>query len=255
MAFGNSFDFNIESFEQLETLYNKVKPIREKDRGTQRDIRPINSRGQKHVRVAKIDADTYACVFYGTECVIYHRNGELEVKTGGYATQSTTGFINACMPMWWQAYRIQSMVHLYDRVLRKYYIVGDNSLIISDCRGGPYEVTNAVVPTKNKVNRVESKAARAKYQPFLTFARGFMEVLGMEVPKDNSLAWGEGARIRHEFYTNPEAFPEDNYLSLLSAIVYQRYWPYTYAQVKAQIYKEGTVYDEIPLPMGTRQGR
>jgi hypothetical protein len=255
MAFGNSFDFNIESFEQLEILYNKIKPIREKEHGVSRDIRPINSRNQKHVRVEKIDVDTYACVFYDTKCVIYHRNGELEVRTGGYHTQSTTGFINACMPMWWQAYRHQSMVHIYDRMLRNYYIVGDKPVIISNCKGGPYEIVNAVMPTKRRVMRAESKAKRAKFQPFLTFARGFMEVLGMDVPRDTDLVWGEGNRLRHEFFTSPETFVEDDYLKLLSAFVHQRYHPMTFAQVKAEFNKEGTVYERVDLYIGARQCR
>jgi hypothetical protein len=255
MAYGNSFDFSIESFEQLESIYNKVKPIREKDCGVSRDIRPINSRNQKHVRVEKIDIDTYACVFYNTRCVVYHRNGELEVKTSGYNTQSTTGFINACMPTMWSAFRHQSMVHLHDRLRTMYYIVGDSPLIISDYRGAPYEIKNAVMPTKSRVMRAESKAKRAKFQPFLTFARGFMEVLGMDVPRDTDLVWGEGNRLRHEFFTSPETFVEDDYLKLLSAFVHQRYHPMTFAQVKAEFNKEGTVYERVDLYIGARQCR
>jgi hypothetical protein len=63
MAYGNSFHFNIQTFEQLEQLYKDTKPINERGLKTTRDIRPLGSRNQKHARVIKIDDDTYGCVY------------------------------------------------------------------------------------------------------------------------------------------------------------------------------------------------
>ena len=62
MAFGTTFNFNARSFEQIECRYLATKPVREKDIGIQRDIRPMNYRGNKHIRIQKISNDEYACV-------------------------------------------------------------------------------------------------------------------------------------------------------------------------------------------------
>ena len=255
MAYGNSFEFNISSFEGLEQLYKDTKPINERGRGTDRDIRPLGRRTQKHVRMEKINDDTYACTFYDERCVIYHRNRKLEIHTGGWVTQSTKGFIDACLPWRWGATMIQSMIHIIDKPLNKYYIVGGLPLIISDYDSEVYEVINPVVPTKRKVNREQSKVKREAYKPFLTFARGFMEVLNIEVPKSDE-SWWVSARNRDEFISKPETVTEERYLDVLSAFVHGGgYSPNSYKQIYNKLFKESTVYDRVICPIGDCQKR
>lgn len=261
MAFGNSFHFNIQSFEQLEQIYKDTSPINERIHKTIRDIRPLGSHNQKHARVKKIDDNTYACVFYDTPCVTYHRNGKLEVTTGGWDTQSTTGFVNACMPYGWHAYRIQSRLHVqYGRTVGStaFYIVGGDMtqpLTISDYRGEVFEVLNAVTPTKRRVHREETKIARAKHQPFLEFARGFMDVLNLDVPRNTDLTWWTQRAFIDEYYKDPSVFAEDKFLDLLSAIVHRGYRPIDFSQLKKMLHIDGTVYERVALPMGSCQKR
>ena len=54
MAFGTSFNFAVRSFEQIESKYNSTKPVREKDRGIQRDIRPMNHRTNNKSSLVKL---------------------------------------------------------------------------------------------------------------------------------------------------------------------------------------------------------
>lgn len=261
MAFGNVFNFNVRSFEQLEQWYKDVKPIKERGKGITGDIRPLGSRGQKHARVEKIDDDTYACVFYNTRCVIYSRDNKMSVNHGGYVTQSTSGFINACMPSGFGAWRIQDMLHIIERRsgnydTTKFYIVGNTPLVISNYSSDNYTIENAVIPTKRKVNRELTKAKRAKFMPFLQFAQGIMEVLNINLDemKSNTL-WYERSKLINDYYDSPETFDEEKYLDLLNAMVHERYHAKSFAQIKAALYRAGTEYDRIPLPVGASQQR
>jgi hypothetical protein len=254
MAYGNSFNFRVSNFANLEHMYKETPPIKERGRGTDRDIRPLGNRNQKHARVEKIDNDTYACTFYDSRCVIYRRNGQLEINHAGWVTQSTRGFIDACLPWKWGANMVQSMIHIIDKQTHKAYIVGATSLIISDYNSEVYEVSNMVIPTKRKVNREESKAKREAFKPFLTFARGFMDVLNIEVPKLDD-GWYVGQTHRNTFLSKPESYGEEKYLDVLSAFVYQGYHPKSYEQIKRVIMKEATVYDRVLCPVGDCQKR
>jgi hypothetical protein len=193
--------------------------------------------------------------------VTYQRNGKLEVTTGGYDTQSTTGFVNACMPSGWGAHRIQSRLHLYYGNWysdHKYYIVGGDTskpLTISDYRSEVFDIANAEVPTKRKVHREETKIARAKHQPFLEFARGFMEVLALDVPKNTEITWWTQRAFIDDYYKDPVTFKEEHYLDLLSAIVHRGDYPISFNQIKKMLHIDGTVYDRVALPMGSCQKR
>jgi len=255
MAYGSSFNFRVSSFSNLEQMYKETKPINERNGGTSKDIRPLGSRTQKHARVEKIDDDTYACVFYDTRCVTYYRNGKVEFRHNGYATQSTRGFIDVCAPWGWGASLIQSMIHIYARHTNQYYIMGNEPLIFINIDDPTAEVINAVTPTKRKVNREQSKEARAKFQPFLNFARGVMGVLNLDVPKIDSMTWWEIRTLREEFISDPSSVTEDRYLDILAALIAQTYRGQTYTQIKRQLHAAGTVYDRVELPIGSCQKR
>jgi hypothetical protein len=110
------------------------------------------------------------------------------------------------------------------------------------------EITGGGQPTKQVVNRAKSKEARAKYKPFLDWAKSYMVTLGLEVPKESSMDYV----LKAEFIHNPSVIPEDRYLDVLSSLVYQRWYAAkSYDDVKKQLFKEGTHYDIINLPAGT----
>ena len=255
MAFGTSFNFSVRSFNEIENKYNSTKPVRERDRGIQRDIRPMNHRTNKHIRVEKISDDEYGCVLYGTRVLTYHRDGSIKILTGGYATQSTTMFLGACLPHGWWACRVSEKLHVYQyEVSKKYYIAGDKEpLIITDYATPNPIVTGAVVPTKKVVNRAETKVKREVYKPFLAFAQGFMEVLNIDVPKPDRTDYYATHRLRSAFLEKPETIGEDKYLEVLSAISAQYWRGMTYKQIKSMIYRVSTVHDTVDMPIGKKQ--
>lgn len=254
MAFGTSFNFAVRSFEQIESKYNSTKPVREKDRGIQRDIRPMNHRNNKHIRVEKISNDEYACVLYDTRVLSYLRDGSIKLTTGGYSTQSTTMFMCSCLPQGWWASRIKGVLHVSQYEIKKYYIVGKAPLIIKDyATDNPIVVSGVVVPTKQVVNRELTKVKRAVYRPFLAFAQGFMEVLNIDVPKPEHGNFYANVKLRNEFLTTPEKIGEDRYLEVLSALCNQYFRGQTFKQIKSMLYREGTVYDTVEMEIGNKQ--
>ena len=254
MAFGTSFNFAVRSFEQIESKYNSTKPVREKDRGIQRDIRPMNHRTNKHIRVEKVSDDEYGCVLYDTRVLSYLRDGSIKLTTGGYSTQSTSMFMGSCLPVNWYASRIQGALHVYQYEIKKYYIVGRAPLIIKDyATDNPVVVSGAVVPTKQVVNRALTKVKRDVYRPFLAFAQGFMEVLNIDVPKPEHGNFYANIKLRNEFLSTPETISEDRYLEVLSALSAQYWRGRTFKQIKSMLYREGTVYDTVEMPIGNKQ--
>ena len=69
MGFGISTNAlsRIYNFEDAEYTYNTIKPVR----GNSKDIRPLGIRRAQHMRIRKIDDNTYAATLYRTDCVTY----------------------------------------------------------------------------------------------------------------------------------------------------------------------------------------
>jgi hypothetical protein len=245
--YGYRTEANINSFEDIERRYNNIKPIREKDRGIQRDIRPMGERTNKTRAFVKLNNDQYACRLYRTDCVIYNRNGTIEVRCGGYPTVSTAEFIGACLPSNYYAHMERNAIHIKNRYYSSVYRLDSQQAIVISPTGS---VTGSVPNTKSLVDKPLTKIAREKHKPFLAFAKSFMETLNIEVPRpaqDSSLWY-------NDFFEHPEKYTEDNYIDILGTLVYERWRSSTeqksYANIAAKVRKVGTVYYEVNLPIG-----
>jgi hypothetical protein len=246
MAYTTECNFKIGDFYELEQKYLTVKPIRGKN-----DIRPLESRSKQHLRVVKIDDDTYACRLYQTDVATYHRDGRVVMSLGGYNTMSTRAFFAHTIPHgYYFMYHKQtiSIAKMPDHYIDKhtYHMLDTGGSITINTV--TEEITGGLQPTKQVVNRKKSKEARAQYKPFLDWAKSYMVTLGIEVPRETSMTYA----LEKQFIANPESITEDRYLDVLSSLVYQKWYaPKLYEAVKNQLFKEGTHYDIINLPAGT----
>jgi hypothetical protein len=91
------------------------------------------------------------------------------------------------------------------------------------------------------------------YKPFIAFAQGFMELLGMDVPKPDNSSYYENVTLRRAFMENPETVSEDRYLEVLSALVHQSWHPMEFKKLKAMLYRTATVYNEVTMEIGKKQ--
>jgi hypothetical protein len=249
MTYGLSMNVSIKSFEDLEARYLATKPIR----GT--TIVPLDLRRNKTIQMVKHSEDKYSCRFYNTDCVTYYRDGSFEVNTNGWNTRSTQEFMYRLLPTGYTTSRIKGCIHLttylhYNTDTRNtnHYKIGTKPVLVKDGI-----ITGFEVSTKQIVDKPATKIAREKYQPFILFARGIMEVLNIEIPKpaSSSKMWDTVSA----FYNDPAKFNEAEYLDILACMIYERWYSAThsFAQIKAKIYKAGTVYQTVELPVGEAQ--
>ena len=253
MGFSISTDFTVDSFFAAESKYNNTKPIRGKE---WQDIRPLGKRSAQHMRIVKINDDAYACRLYNTDVVTYYRDGRVEVTTGGWDTQSTRAFMQACLPWRYSAYRVNNYLHIYDSKAGAYYVM--SGVMTIDTNTG--EITGYKVPTKSVVDREATKPKREIFKPFLKFAKVYIETLQMEIPRPESYGWLSDKRSELATYIkDEEAIPEDKYLEMLVELANHQYWrsisTVTYDEIKRQVYKATTVYKDVELPIGYLQGR
>ena len=98
--FGQITDLQtLRSYEQARAHYESITPIRGSN-----NLRPIcnttNGRRKKHMRIELRPYTTpvgtvpsVACILYGTAVVTFAANGEIVLDNGGYASNTTHGFI------------------------------------------------------------------------------------------------------------------------------------------------------------------
>jgi hypothetical protein len=98
--FGQITDLpTLRSYEQARAHYESITPIRGSN-----NLRPIcdttNGRRKKHMRIELRPYTTpvgtvpsVACILYGTAVVTFAANGEIVLDNGGYASNTTHGFI------------------------------------------------------------------------------------------------------------------------------------------------------------------
>lgn len=251
MAFTINTNFYITSFKEAETKYNETKPIRGKEH---MDIRPIGDRRAQHMRILKIDNDTYACRLYNTDVVTYKRDGTVELYTNGWDTQSTRKFMNACLPYGYGVFKYKNRLHVsVDGVP---YIIGNTTMTINLATR---EVKGYMIPTKQLVDRRSSKEQRAPFQPFVEFMKGYMELLQLDAPKaEDPMEYYGYQRELGEYIRDKQPIPEDKYIQMISVLVHDTYWSSntrTFEQAKSKLYRMLTEYRTVELPVGSLQGR
>jgi len=86
----------IHTYDQAKQRYESIEPIRGSN-----NIRPYGKRSKRNLRISEGTMDGvhyYAAILYVTECVRWFADGRVQVRTGGYATVSTSKFISAVAP-------------------------------------------------------------------------------------------------------------------------------------------------------------
>jgi hypothetical protein len=247
MAYSIEADFRIRGFSEAESKYNSVTPIR----GNTNDIRPLGRRNAQHMRIVKIDDDTYACKLYGTDVATFHRDGRIVYSTGGWDTTSTGNFMSACAPYGWWASKVHNRVQLHNRQTSMWYIVANATTINISTD----EITGYIPPTKQVVDRVATKEKRAPYRPFLDFIKTYMVTLNMPVPRIKEQYW-DNVELKDKFIDDVTSVPEEMWLDVLAGMVYQSAWSNSqrnHAQVVSQMTKVTAVYKTVALPIGSLQ--
>jgi hypothetical protein len=179
---------------------------------------------------------SYCATLYGTDVVEYHNNGQITLRTGGWATPTTAEFMHEQSPftVWKQDNKLWARVPTPDGV--KAFPVGEALTfeMVADFVGSRfYQPINKVLINKRVVDRAKAKAAREPLQPFLAWCKAFLTMSdGWVMHETRKAALGWEKRDDRDMWVMPlnnisdEALyrtltedtvlaPEDNYLLAL----------------------------------------
>jgi hypothetical protein len=175
------------SYEFYKAKWDNTKPIR----GRAEDVRPIGNRKRTHELVTQkklLSGEvSYCAVMHGTEVVEYHNNGDITLRTGGWATPLTAEYMYTHSPFgaWKQAGKIwvkvphAGSVHPDSKLFvdkEHKFIPIDRELTLRYVGDECYEVVGKKTITKEVVDRAKAKEARQCVQPFLTWAKAFLKM-------------------------------------------------------------------------------
>lgn len=138
----------LRSYEQARAHYESITPIRGSD-----NLRPIcnttNGRRKKHMRISLMQYVTpmgicpaVGCILYDTPVVIFTANGEIVLDNGGYASNTTHGFIE----------KIFSRSY-YDTPVRAYGKGGQTVIEVHKPSGKSITVMDSRTPTITLMRR------------------------------------------------------------------------------------------------------
>lgn len=177
---------SIQRYENMKSKYNSITPIR----GRAGDIRPIDKRRRDWETLhRKFDSDgteSYACRLHNTDCVEYFPNGDIVLRTQGHTTTSTASFIGRFGPFHatkshnhvWIGVPVStenSRLHRYLPIpcMGEYKDKGIRLCYVPETDG--YRIV-APAMTRKVINRAKAKDARKVYQPFLNWAKTFLQL-------------------------------------------------------------------------------
>ena len=148
-------------------------------RGRTPECKPLGKRRNTHVNIRKVDNEAIACRLYNTDVVTYHKDGLIEVRLNGYATQTTIAFIEELLG-------VRGCIqhnHAWIGAARKDHTqVGMYALHANEVnqfrrnKYGDLEFQNPVSVTTHKINRAGANNVRKQFQPFKDYVMRVMRL-------------------------------------------------------------------------------
>lgn len=169
---------SLDLYNNFKDRFNNTKPIR----GRSTEVKPIAQRRRDWEQVVKryvveegaLDTegvDAYGAHLYQTDCILYLPNGDMYVKTGGWATPTTAEFISRYLPRNMRCYKKYNKVWV-DYQSQAYPIDPTKPTIFRFNKDTEqYTVENPQPMLQKVVDRTKAKEARNKLNAFRNYAK------------------------------------------------------------------------------------
>ena len=169
---------SLDQYKHFKERYENTKPIR----GRATEVRPIAKRTRDWETVVKVyvveegaldveGVEAYGAHLYQTDCVLYLPNGDIYLKTGGYATPTTAEYICRYIPRMMTCYKKYNKIWL-DYKSQAYPIDTTKPTILRYNKfTDTYAVENAQPLQQRVIDRAKIKVAREKLQGFRDYAK------------------------------------------------------------------------------------
>ena len=196
---------SLDKYNHFKDRYANTPPIR----GRSVEVRPIAQRRRDWETVVKVyvveegalDAEgveAYGAHLYQTDCVLYMPNGDMYVKTGGYATPTTADFINRYLRSGMRCYKkynkiwvdYQSQAYPIDRVKPTIFRYNKDN--------DSYTIENPQQLLQQVIDRTKIKTARTKLEAFRSYAKMMLKLadgwISNELIEEHAEKSAEGRR-------------------------------------------------------------
>lgn len=163
----------VHSFSEAKQFFESlVQPTRG---DWKENERPLQNVRKHHMRLRKINDDTYACTLHSTDMVVYRRRGPITVCL--HDSISSRKFLDRTLPL-----GVLCDSHRGNTVLRvptvddTLYLTGNR--VVIEKEEGKYNGNNSVAyrlvsgadqRVRERLNKDLAKELRAKFKPFLTW--------------------------------------------------------------------------------------
>lgn len=172
------------TYEFFRNRYESTKPIR----GRAEDVRPIGKRRRDWellVKEDRADGVWYGARLYRTNVVMYSPDGQIEFRTGGWASVSTADFMSAHSPFRATKTRGQVWVLRGDQNVP---ILNDKPVTFKQ-EGGDWKLATEIKLTQKVVDRSKSKAVRERIKGFEKYATTMLKLADGWVRASTTEQW------------------------------------------------------------------
>lgn len=151
-------------------VHDCARPIR----GRSPEIRPLGNRRDVDTYSVRMNGDDVEFVLYKTPVITFRTNGEVVIRTAGWASVSSHQFIQQVLGIPARGKGGSSVLNVGGH---DYTMTGDNSLVL--CRGertGTWKVIQHETLYGYKANRKALTNVRSRYSEFRKYLSGFVNL-------------------------------------------------------------------------------
>ena len=176
MAFGYSRNSGINWFRNYDDALHKYNSTTDIRGRTEEPMRPLGRRDSTDTySIRKTGEGAIECVFYRTPVVTFKPDGDILVRDYGYATISTSAFIEEVLGIRAQLYDRSICIGIGGDTIRLPR-GGEDTLTLRRSASGELYAVNPVQDMVHNLDRKESNKVRKQYADFMQYAVGMIKL-------------------------------------------------------------------------------
>jgi hypothetical protein len=176
MSFGYSRNSGINWFRNYDDALHKYNSTTDIRGRTEEPMRPLGRRDSTDTySIRKTAEGAIECVFYTTPVVTFKPDGDVILRDYGYATISTSAFIDEVLGIRAQLFDRSICIGIGGKLTRLPR-GGDDTLTLRRDASGELYAVNPVQDMVHSPDRKESNKVRKQYADFMQYAVGMIKL-------------------------------------------------------------------------------
>jgi len=176
MTFGYSRNSGINWFRNYDDALHKYNSTTDIRGRTEEPMRPLGRRDSTDTySIRKTAEGAIECVFYRTPVVTFKPDGDIILRDYGYATISTSAFIEEVLGIRAQLFDRSICIGIGGETVRLPR-GGEDTLTLRRSASGELYAVNPVQDMVHNLDRKESNKVRKQYADFMQYATGMIKL-------------------------------------------------------------------------------